>query len=88
MAVIALARFIVIAQHAFAGDDQGQTVLEPVCRPLDGKRHTPDNDLCEGILGEDMAFVGQRLCLHVGEYTNKWSVVTNSNTAPMGVVQG
>jgi hypothetical protein len=32
--------------------------------------NTPDDDFDEGILGEDMALLGQRLCLHVGEYAN------------------
>jgi len=80
MPVIALARFVVVAHQALSADYQSQAILEPVCGAPDGARNAPDNDLGERILGENVAFVGQRLGLHVGECTNMWSVVKCSNT--------
>jgi hypothetical protein len=56
--VIALAGFVVAAQHAAARDGQRQAVLEPVCRALDPAWNPPDDDFNEGILGEDMALRG------------------------------
>src|SRR5687768_18232536 len=40
---------------------------ELVCRTLHGARNTPDNDFDEGIFGDDMALLGHRLRLHVGD---------------------
>lgn len=82
MAVIALAGFVVVAQHAFAGNDKRQAVLEPVRRALDRVWNTPDDDFDEGILGKDMALLGQRLRLHVGEYANTTGLLSNTPTTP------
>ncbi len=47
MAMIALAALIVIAHHAFAVDDQCETILEIVTAAGNERRHMPQNRLEE-----------------------------------------
>jgi len=63
--VVAFALFVVVTQHAFAGHDECQPVFEPMRRPLRRMWNAPDDDFREGILGEDMTLMGQRLGLAV-----------------------
>src|SRR5919106_5861715 len=80
--MVALAGLVVVTQDAFATDDQRQPVLESVCRSLHGTRNPPDDNFDEGILGEDMALLGQRLRLHVGDYANGTAMLSNAPTQP------
>src|SRR5687768_614701 len=50
MAVIPLAAFVVIAQHACTRHDERKAILEAVSRSLDRLRNPPDDDFDEGIL--------------------------------------
>lgn len=43
-------------------------------------RNAPDHDLCEGVLGEDMALMGQCPGLHVGECTNSSELLSDTPT--------
>jgi hypothetical protein len=51
--VIALSALVVVAQDAMTAHDISQPILEPVCRPFEWTRKLPDDDLREGVCGDD-----------------------------------
>jgi hypothetical protein len=70
MPMIALAGFVVVAEHTFAVDDERQPILEFVARTRRRYWQAPDDDLDKRALIQHVALVHQRLGLHVGEYDN------------------
>src|SRR5712692_272674 len=61
MPVIALAGLVIVTQNAFTGDDERQTVFEPMRRAPKGTRDAPYDDLDEGFFGKYVALSMQQL---------------------------
>ena len=68
--VVALAGFVVVAQLAVSGDDEGQRVFQIVPRPLDRPRHTPYPQFDESRVVDDVALIEQQKRFHVGMIDN------------------
>lgn len=78
---IALACLVVVTKYAFAGHYERESVLEMMRRALEGLWDPPNDDLYEGILGQDVPFLDERLRLHaVGEYANTRRLLSNTPT--------
>lgn len=70
MAVVTLAPFIVITDHAFFIDHVGQTVFVTMFRWRQGLRESPDHYFGEGIFGQYLPSLHDEGCFHVGENNN------------------
>jgi hypothetical protein len=68
--MIALARLVVVSQHASSIDDKCQSILEPVGRSTSWPRQTPNDNLDEHTGVKHMPFVDQQLDFHVGVNNN------------------
>jgi len=82
MAVIALACFVVVAQHALAIDHEDEPVLERMRRTGQGSRQPLDHDFRKRAIIKRVALVHDRLGLHVGNYANTRAVVKSAMAAP------
>ena len=71
--MIALARLVVVSQHASSIDDKCQSILEPVGRSTSRPRQTPNDNLDEHAGVKHMPFVDQQLGFHVGVNNNAMS---------------
>jgi len=80
MTMIALAGLIVGAHHAFAGDNQSQSILEAMGRTASRMGKPPHYKLRKSISCQYVSFTEQQLCLHVGSYDNTPVAVNLSNT--------
>lgn len=60
MQVIAFAGFVVVAQNAYAIDDEREPILVVVLAAAHGLRDTPNHDFSEDRLGQLLAIVSQR----------------------------
>ncbi len=68
--VIALAGFVVVAQHALTIGDQRQPVFEVVNAATKWDRHTPDNKLLQQIWLQELTPVHDLDRIHPGKCTS------------------
>src|SRR6266849_9405035 len=68
--MVALARLVIVAQHANPIDNQRQPILERMARTPRRPRQPPNRDLDERTRVKHVPFIGEQLGFHVGGYNN------------------
>ena len=64
MPVITFARFVVVAQHTFTGNNESEAVLVKVLRARKRRRYLPHDNLCERVVGVGNALSDKWGSLH------------------------